>query len=588
MNVRACLVLSLGVMVWASPAVALDPPEVPVHPQLGALYDAFSPPEIVDAGNGVWVARGYNRDNPVLIEGSGGLIIVDPGESVPAAEIVRSAFNAHLNDIFEKKPVKAVIYTHHHDCNIHGAAAFANKHTKVIAHENLMPTLYADWYSQVYPSRLIGGAYMSGSIFASDPDWFYGCGLFAVQHSGESGFIPPTKTVRDSLKTEIAGVKIHLYSAPGETRDVLVVWLPKRKTMVQIANLYEAFPAITTMRGAYPRDPLSYIDSIDFYRSLDPETLVLIHGPHPVYAGRETIQGIFVNYRDAIQYVHDQTVQYMNRGFTPGEIARLVTLPPHLAEDPFLQEVYGEVDRNIYEIFWWYRGYYTGECRDLFPQSPVQEANMAAMLAGGVGALAGKAGEALTGGELEWALELSDDVLLLDPENGSARATKNAAMLALAEGTMNAQTRNYLLSDYLLETRQASPAQIALLTGRNQKLAFSTMDENAVYHMPMDALHRIMAVSLNASKSLDVDMAVGLELTDMKKAKDAKRALHVRRGVLEVESQSYGRFTVLTDSLTWKMLVLGKLSPRDAVASDLLAIAGGTPGEFYDFMELFD
>ena len=61
----------------------------------------------------VWVARGYNRDNPVLIEGVDGLIVVDPGESIPAAQKVKDAFNANLDNIFEKKPVKAIIYTHH-------------------------------------------------------------------------------------------------------------------------------------------------------------------------------------------------------------------------------------------------------------------------------------------------------------------------------------------------------------------------------------------------------------------------------------------------------------------------------------------
>ncbi len=62
-----------------------------------------------------------------------------------------------------------------------------------------MTALYSDWYSQVYPSRLVGGAKMSGSFFAHDDGWFYGAGLFARQIPGNSGFLPPTKTVRDTL-----------------------------------------------------------------------------------------------------------------------------------------------------------------------------------------------------------------------------------------------------------------------------------------------------------------------------------------------------------------------------------------------------
>ena len=133
------------------------------------------------------------------------------------------------------------------------------------------------------------------------------------------------------------------------------------------------------------------------------------------------------------------------------------------------------------------------------------------MLAGGVDALAAKAESALDAGNLEWALRLADDALVLDPENAAAFETKKAAMLALAEDTMNSQARNMLLSDYLLMTgqvRRHSPLAIP-------KLLSPAMDNHAVQLMPMDTLHRIMAVNLNASKSMETDMVVGLQLTDI-------------------------------------------------------------------------
>jgi alkyl sulfatase BDS1-like metallo-beta-lactamase superfamily hydrolase len=147
--------------------------------------------------------------------------------------------------------------------------------------------------------------------------------------------------------------------------------------------------------------------------------------------------------------MHDQTVQYLNRGYTPGEMMDLIELPPHLASNSYLQETYGAKDWNIFHIFRYYRGYYTGEVRDLFPQSTLSEAQMSAELAGGVDALAGKAESMRLAGNLEWALRLADDVLLLEPDNASAFETKKAAMLALAGSTINSQARNMLLSDYL-------------------------------------------------------------------------------------------------------------------------------------------
>jgi alkyl sulfatase BDS1-like metallo-beta-lactamase superfamily hydrolase len=42
-------------------------------------------------------------------------------------------------------------------------------------------------------------------------------------------------------------------------------------------------------------------------------------------------------YRDAIQFVHDQTVRLMNMGMHPVEIAKNIQLPPSLASQPFLK-----------------------------------------------------------------------------------------------------------------------------------------------------------------------------------------------------------------------------------------------------------
>jgi alkyl sulfatase BDS1-like metallo-beta-lactamase superfamily hydrolase len=584
-NMKVSTYLVLFVVAVASIsalATAFEPKAIATNPKLANFTEAFYPPQVLNVTDGVYVARGYNRDNPVLIEGTDGLIVIDPGESITAAEIVKKAFNDTLDNILDKKPVKAIIYTHHHDCHIHGASVFAgNNNPEIIVSENFNQTLYADWFGQLFPGRAIGGAMMGGLLFGRDPGYDSGGALFAVQWPGPSGYMPPTITVKDKLDINISGVHLNLFTVPGETRDVLVVWLPEKKLMVQIANFYEAFPAITTLRGAYPRNPLDYIDSIDFYRTFNAEYLVLCHGPHPILNGVENISRELTNYRDAIQFVHDQTVQYMNKGLTAGEIKDLVKLPPHLAEDPYLQEVYGSVERNIYEIFWWYRGYFSGKCRDLYMHSPKEEAEMAAELAGGVEALADKARQALDEGKAEWALELADDVLLLDAKNAGARETKNQSVITLAEKTFNAQERNYLLSEYLLETGQV----------KAQQRGFAAIDDRFVPFMPMNDLLRIMAVRLNATKSLDKDMTVALSLTDTKNISEpSDYSLHVRTGILEAlpKAADNAEFSIIADSLVWKKLGLGKLNPHEAVEKGEVTITGGEPEAFYEFLSLFN
>ena len=566
---------------WLSSASAFEPEAVGANPDLVALNAGWFPPTVYDVTDGVYVAVGYGRANPVLIEGTDGLIVIDPGESTTSAEMVKAAYNEHLDDIFSRKPVKAIIYTHHHDCHINGASVFAgNDSPEVIAHETFEEHLFGprEVVSQIFPIKVYRAVKYAGIRFQNDPGYFVNGGIFPFSVPGPSGYLPPTLTVGERLETNIAGVNLTIVHAPAETTDINYVWLPDKKVIVQIGIFYKSFPAINTLRGASHRDPLNYIASIDDMRTLNAEYMVLIHSGGGPIVGAENISSTLTNARDALQYVHDQTVRLMNQGLTPGEIIEVLELPPHLAEDPNLQEYFGEMDRDIFQIFQQYMGWFTGRSRDIFPTSPREEAEKMAYLAGGVDGLAEKAKASLDEGDVKWAMIFSDHVLLLDPENVEAREVKNSSMLYLAEETKNAQVRNYILSEYLEETGQI---RIPIERG------FSLMDENIVVYMPMATIFRIMAVSLNATKALDEEYAVGLSLSD--DSESAEYALYVRRGIVEVQEgvPEDPKFTIDTDSLSMKNLVLGKLNPEEAVAGEAVEVGGAGPEEFYGFMDLF-
>ncbi|HCP32535.1 TPA: alkyl sulfatase, partial [Candidatus Acetothermia bacterium] len=310
------------------------------------------------------------------------------------------------------------------------------------------------------------------------------------------------------------------------------------------------------------------------------ESLVLIHGGGPIL-GAHNINQILTDFRDGVQYVHDQTVRYMNQGLVPAEIIELIKLPAHLADNPYLQEYYGQIDRDIFQIFSQYLGWFTGECRDMFPMSFAEEARNMADLVGGVGPLAEKVQQALDEGNAEWALKLADYVLELDPDDDGALAVRHAAMLSLAETTYNAQSRNYLLSEYLEETGQIAIGMVG----------FDRLDNNLVRYMPMDTLFEIQAVSLNASACLDEDILVGLHLTDLcGTTQPAGYAMHLRHGVLEVQPQiaEDPAFMIITESLVWKNVVLGKLDPHEAVSNGDILIGGADPQALYDFLGFFD
>ena len=147
------------------------------------------------------------------------------------------------------------------------------------------------------------------------------------------GYVKPDTTFEDELNIDIAGIKIELYHAPGETNDQLFVWLPNHESLMPGDNIYKTFPNLYTIRGTTHRDVMGWISSLDHMRSFHPKYVFPSH-TKPII-GSEKISDTFILYRDAIQFVHDQTVRLMNQGYYPDQIIELVDLPEAIKKSPF-------------------------------------------------------------------------------------------------------------------------------------------------------------------------------------------------------------------------------------------------------------
>src|SRR5204863_8823946 len=118
--------------------------------------------------------------------------------------------------------------------------------------------------------------------------------------------IEPTILFDDKYEFELGGVKFEVYHTPGETYDHLTVWIPQYKAAFVGDNYYDSFPNIYTLRGTRPRWALDYVQSLDRVLALEPDLVLPSHG-QPI-RGRDEIRRRLTRYRDAIRYVHDQTV----------------------------------------------------------------------------------------------------------------------------------------------------------------------------------------------------------------------------------------------------------------------------------------
>ena len=160
----------------------------------------------------------------------------------------------------------------------------------------------------------------------------------------------------DTLTLEVGGRRLELIAVPGgETNDSLVVWLPDERICLcgnTFGPIFGHIPNLVTMRGDRYRDALTAIASVERVRELQPELLVTGHFA-PI-AGAERIDAELTRLRNAIQYVHDQTVAGMNAGKDVRTLMREITLPAEYE----VGQGYGKVAWDVRAVWENYSGWF--------------------------------------------------------------------------------------------------------------------------------------------------------------------------------------------------------------------------------------
>ena len=325
---------------------AYDKPAPTIHPRLTEHSQKMAK-KVYKVADGYYLAYGYGLASTHMIVGNDGIIIIDPVECVVKSREVYQEFRK-ITD----KPVKAIIYTHMHGDHVFGVKAFVSQEEveagscEIIAHETMIPNLIASGTTGAGKVLFFRTYYTFGNFLESGPEGRVNGGIGPDALYEEISLILPTRTVKDVLDVEIAGVKMHIFWVPSECDDEIAVWFPQMKVLCSAEVIQgETFPNLHTLRGTRYRDPRQWYESIDILRLFDAEHMAPSHG-RPV-TGRKNVADILTAYRDAIQFVHNQTIRYINQGYTPDELVELVKLPDHLAYHPWLGEFYGTVKHSV-------------------------------------------------------------------------------------------------------------------------------------------------------------------------------------------------------------------------------------------------
>jgi alkyl sulfatase BDS1-like metallo-beta-lactamase superfamily hydrolase len=517
---------------------------------------------------GVYVAIGFGIANSILLEGDDGVIIVDTMETAESAQAVLAEFRK-----LTSKPVRALISTHSHPDHIGGARVFAegNDAIPVYAHRDVIRNMEKTSI-ELQTSITKRSLRMYGAYLPEGENINVGLGPKVDVHDGSTiSVLRPTHEFDQRLEATVAGIRFELVHAPGETEDQLFVWLPERRILLPGDNVYKAFPNLYTIRGTSYRDPRQWADSIDAMRALKPEILVPSHTRPIVGAAR--IFDVLTSYRDGIRYVYDQTLRYINQGLTPDEIAARIRLPEHLANAEYLPEFYGKPTWSARSVFAGNLGWYDGNPATLQPLAPDDEAARIADLAGGVDALAQRVIDEQAAGEHQWALQLSDHVLRLQPQHAGVREARIKALRALGEREANPNARNW----YLMAARELAGD----FTLPNRIL---TPSPEMLAQIPLARFFDGMAVSLDAEAAADTVIAVGFDFSDS----DERYTYIVRRGASEVVPELRGDadIVVRVSGQAFKEMLAQLRNPAVSLVRDFEVTTGGKLA-FAQFMRLF-
>lgn len=379
---------------------------------------------------GLWCSPGLS--NAYLLTTGDGRVIVNTGMGFEGP-VHRANFDA-----VDSSPVRYIIFTQGHVDHVGGLDSVRDPDTIVVAQANWRQ--WRDDNERLIPYRASRSAFAFADTLAT--------GIQAIQRRLGTTRLPgqsvPTVDLdfEDILTLDVGGRRLELISVPGgETTDSLVIWLPDERICLcgnTFGPIFGHIPNLVTMRGDRYRDALTAISSVERVRDLRPELLVTGHFDPIV--GADRIHHELSWLRNAIEYIHDETVAGMNAGKDVHTLMSEITLPAECE----LGQGYGKVSWDVRAVWENYSGWFHHRSTtELYPIGFDAVGTGVVELAG-ADALVDRAWAHLTENRPVHAIHLAELVATAQPEHSGARDVLREAHESLLGGTTNFWERAWL------------------------------------------------------------------------------------------------------------------------------------------------
>lgn len=500
-----------GKVVWSQKAYSFvenaDAPAT-VNPslwrntQLNHLYGLF---EVAD---GIYQVRGYDMTNITFIKGDTGWIVFDPLMSTECSAAAMQLVNENLGE----RPVTAVVMSHPHVDHYGGIKGIISE--EEVASRNI-PIIVPEGFEEhavsenVYAGNAMGrrAGYQYGTILDDSATGSMSIGIGMGQSTGTISYISPNDTIKQTGETRtVDGVTMEFQLTPGTEAPVeMNTWFADKKALWIAENCTGTLHNLYTLRGAQIRNGnawAEYIMEAMTRYGKDAEVVFQSHNwPH---WGNDVINRYLENTAAMYKFINDQTLMYINQGYTSDEISNMITLPESLEKNWYTRQYYGTVAHNAKAVYQKYMGWYDANPVNLNPLTPSDSAKKYVEYMGDTGEVLKKARVDFDKGEYQWVAEITNVLVFADPDNQEARYLCADALEQLGYQAESGTWRNAYLSG-AKELREGTITDTALKANSSADLKKSMTPE-----MMMD----YMGILTDSNAAQDINLKINLNFTD--------------------------------------------------------------------------
>lgn len=541
-----------GKVVWSQKAYAfLDGADAPAdapdtanpslwrNAQINHLFGLF---EVVD---GIYQVRGYDMTNITFVRGDTGWIVFDP---LMSCECSRAAFQL-VTDNLGERPVMGIVMSHPHVDHYGGIKGIVSEEEVA---ERSIPIIVPQGFAEhavaenVYAGNAMGrrAGYQYGTFLEASPTGKLSIGIGTVSYLAPNDIVTTTGETRT-----VDGVTMEFQMTPGtEAPAEMNTWFPGYRALWVAENCTATLHNLYTLRGAEVRDGNAWanylMETLARYGSEAQVTFQAHNWPH---WGADFIRDYLTNTAAMYKFIADQTLMYVNQGYTSNEIARMIALPAALEKNWYTRQYYGTVSHNAKAVYQKYMGWYDANPVHLAALPPAESARKFVEYFGDVDAVLAKAAKDFEEGAYQWVAEVTNLVVFADPGNRAARLLCADALEQLGFQAESGPWRNAYLSGAkeLRDGVDADPKYRA--TGS------SDIQRAMTPSMMLDYL----GILLDANAAENLNLTVNLAFTD-----EDPYLLTVRSGVVLYERETQAADADAT--LTMPRLGMFAILNRDA------------------------